>query len=139
MERAFLSYTKKVYEYFQNPVNVGEIKNADAVGTAGSVICGDMMKMYMKVKDNRIENLKFLSFGCAANIAAGSAITELAIGQTVEEAEKITMKDVVKKLGGLPKIKVHCGVLAADALREVIKAYKEKRKNAKGIQGSRKS
>lgn len=131
MERAFITYTEKVLEYFKNPINVGEMKDADAVATAGNVACGDMMRMYIKGDNNRIKDAKFLSYGCAANIAAGSAITELVKGKTIEDAEKITMRDVIKHLGGLPHLKMHCGVLAANALKKVIKEYKKKRAPSK--------
>jgi len=121
-------YSKKVIEHFRNPKNMGEIKNADGVGTVGNPVCGDTMTLYIKVKNNRITDIKFKTFGCAAAIATSSMITELAKGKTLEEAEKITRDDVANELEGLPPIKMHCSNLAADALREAIKDYKKKNK-----------
>ena len=121
-------YSKKVMEYFRNPKNMGEIKKPDAVGTVGNQICGDIMTIYIKVKDNKISDIKFQTFGCAAAIATSSMITELAKGKRLEEALKITRDDVADELGGLPPIKMHCSNLAADALHEAIKNYKKKMK-----------
>lgn len=119
-------YSEKVIEHFRNPHNVGEIKNPDGVGTVGNPVCGDLMTIYIKVKDNRIEDIKFKTFGCAAAIATSSMITDLAKGKTLEEAEKITREDVAKNLDGLPPIKMHCSNLAADALHEAIEDYRKK-------------
>ena len=116
-------YTEKLLELFRNPKNVGEIPDADGVGTVGNPICGDMMTISIKVKDDRIVDLKFKTFGCGAAIATSSMITELAKGKTLEEAMKITRGDVADELGGLPPIKMHCSNLAADALHEAIKDY----------------
>jgi nitrogen fixation NifU-like protein len=113
-------------EHFRNPRNVGEIPDADGVGTVGNPVCGDMMTIYIKVKDNRIADIKFKTFGCGAAVATSSMITELAKGKTLEEAMKITRKDVADSLGGLPPIKMHCSNLAADALHEAIKDYQKK-------------
>jgi len=110
-----------------NPRNVGEIPDADGVGTVGNPVCGDLMTVYIKVKDNRLEDVKFKTFGCGAAIATSSMITELAKGKTIEEALKITRGDVADSLGGLPPIKMHCSNLAADALRAAIKDYLEKK------------
>jgi len=116
-------YSEKLLELFRNPKNVGEIPDADGVGSVGNPVCGDMMTIYIKVKDNRIEDIKFKTFGCGAAIATSSMTTELAKGKTLEEAMKITRGDVADELGGLPPIKMHCSNLAADALHEAIKDY----------------
>lgn len=120
-------YSEKVIEHFRNPRNMGEIKNADGVGTVGNPVCGDLMTIYIKVKDNKIVDIKFKTFGCAAAIATSSMITELAKGKTLEEAEKITRDDVANELEGLPPIKMHCSNLAADALKAAIKDYRKKK------------
>ena len=121
-------YTEKVMEHFRNPRNMGEIQDADGVGTVGNPVCGDMMTIYIKVKDNRIEDIKFKTFGCGAAVATSSMITELAKGKTLEEALKITRKDVADALEGLPPIKMHCSNLAADALKAAIEDYYKKQK-----------
>jgi len=121
-------YSDKVMEHFRNPKNMGEIKDADGVGTVGNPVCGDIMTIYIMVKDNRIKDIKFKTFGCAAAIATSSMITELAKGKTLDEASKITRDNVAKNLDGLPPIKMHCSNLAADALREAIKDYRSKQK-----------
>ena len=121
-------YSKKVMQHFQNPHNVGEIKDADGVGTVGNPVCGDVMKVSIKVKEGRIKDIKFKTMGCAAAIATSSMITELAKGKTLEDAKKLTNKDVSKSLGGLPPIKMHCSNLAADALKEAIRDYEKKKK-----------
>jgi len=120
-------YTEKVMEHFKNPRNMGEIPDADGVGTVGNPVCGDLMTVYIKVKDNRIEDIKFKTFGCGAAIATSSMITELAKGKTIEKAIKITRGDVADSLGGLPPIKMHCSNLAADALHAAIKDYQAKK------------
>jgi len=120
-------YSEKVMEHFRNPQNVGEIPDADGVGTVGNPVCGDMMAIYIKVKDNRIANIKFKTFGCGAAVATSSMITELAKNKTLEDALKITRQDVADSLGGLPPIKMHCSNLAADALHEAIRDYQKKR------------
>jgi nitrogen fixation NifU-like protein len=107
---------------------MGEIKDADGVGTVGNPICGDLMTIYIKVKNDRIKDIKFKTFGCAAAIATSSMITELAKGKTLDEASKITRDNVANELDGLPPIKMHCSNLAADALREAIKDYRKKMK-----------
>jgi nitrogen fixation NifU-like protein len=124
-------YSKKVMEHFKNPRNVGEIKNADGTGKVGNPICGDMMYVYIKVKDNKIVNIKFKTFGCVAAIATTSMLTEMAKGKTIKEAEKLTNKDVAEALQGLPPLKAHCSNLAADALKAAIKDYKKKNKKLK--------
>ena len=113
-------YTDKVMEHFKNPRNMGEISNADGVGTVGNPVCGDLMTMYIKVKDNRIADIKFKTYGCGAAIATSSMTTELAKGKTLEEAMEITRASVAESLGGLPKVKMHCSNLAADALHAAI-------------------
>ena len=120
-------YSEKVMEHFRNPRNVGIIENADGVGTVGNPVCGDMMTIYIKVKDDRIEDIKFQTFGCAAAIATSSMATELAKGKTLEEAIKITKKTVAEALGGLPPQKMHCSNLAAEALKRAIADYLKKR------------
>lgn len=121
-------YSEKVMDHFRNPRNMGEIKDADGVGTYGNPTCGDLMTIYIKVKDNKIVDIKFKTFGCASAIATSSMITEIAKGKTIEEAEKITRDDVAENLDGLPPIKMHCSNLATDALREAIKDYRKKQK-----------
>jgi nitrogen fixation NifU-like protein len=121
-------YSEKVMEHFRNPRNMGEIKDADGVGTVGNPICGDLMTIYIKVKNDKIEDIKFQTFGCAAAIATSSMITELAKGKHIDEAMKITRDNVATKLDGLPPIKMHCSNLAADALQEAIKDYRKKNK-----------
>jgi nitrogen fixation NifU-like protein len=121
-------YTDKVMEHFKNPRNMGEIPNADGVGTVGNPVCGDLMTMYIRVKDDRIEDVKFKTYGCGAAIATSSMTTELAKGKTLDEAMKITRASVADSLGGLPKVKMHCSNLAADALHAAIEDYREKTK-----------
>jgi nitrogen fixation NifU-like protein len=121
-------YTEKVMEHFQNPRNVGEIPDADGVGTVGNPSCGDIMKLFIKVKDGKIVDAKFKTFGCGAAIATSSMVTELVIGKTIEEALKISKATVAEALGGLPPQKMHCSNLAADALKVAIDEYKAKNK-----------
>jgi len=120
-------YSEKVMEHFRNPRNVGEIPDADGVGTVGNPVCGDMMTIFIKVKDGKIEDIKFKTFGCGAAVATSSMVTELAKGKTLEEAMKITRADVADQLGGLPPIKMHCSNLAADALHSAIEDYRKKK------------
>ncbi|GAB6056674.1 Fe-S cluster assembly scaffold protein NifU [Methanobacterium movens] len=121
-------YTEKVMDHFSNPRNVGEIPDADGEGTVGNPTCGDLMTIYIKVKDNVIEDIKFKTFGCGAAIATSSMVTEMAMGKTIEEALKITRDDVADALEGLPPVKMHCSNLAADALEAAIEDYKKKEK-----------
>jgi len=114
-----------------NPRNMGEIPDADGVGTVGNPVCGDLMNVYIKVKDNRLEDVKFKTFGCGAAIATSSMITELAKGKTIEEALEITRKDVADSLDGLPPVKMHCSNLAAEALHAAIKDYRKKKEAEK--------
>ena len=124
-------YSEKVMDHFRNPRNVGEIPDADGVGTVGNPVCGDLMTVYIKVKDNRLEDVKFKTFGCGAAIATSSMVTELAKGKTVKEALGITRGDVADSLGGLPTIKMHCSNLAADALHAAIEDYRKKKEAKK--------
>ncbi len=124
-------YTEKVMEHFRNPRNMGEIPEADGTGTVGNPVCGDLMTIYIKVKDNKIADIKFKTFGCGAAIATSSMITELAKGKTLEEALKITRGNVAESLGGLPPIKMHCSNLAADGLHAAIEDYLKKREAEK--------
>lgn len=119
-------YTEKVMDHFSNPRNVGEIVDADGVGEVGNEVCGDIMKFYIKVKDNVITDVKFKTFGCGAAIATSSIATELVKGKTLEEAQKLTNKAVAEALDGLPPVKMHCSNLAADALKAAIIDYKKK-------------
>jgi len=121
-------YNDIVLEHFKNPRNTGKIEDADGQATEGSSACGDMVSLYLKVDPETkiITDIKFESYGCASNIATGSIITELAKGKTIEEAKKITWKEAADALGGLPKIKVHCSVLAVESLRSAILNYEEK-------------
>lgn len=129
-------YSEKVMDHFSNPRNVGVIDNADAVGEVGNVQCGDIMRIYLKIEDDVIEDIKFKTFGCGSAIASSSITTELVKGKTVEEALKLTNKNVVDELGGLPPAKVHCSVLAEDALKIAIYNYAEKTgKSYKGLEG----
>ena len=119
-------YSDKVMAHFANPHNVGEIPDADGIGKVGNPQCGDVMWLYIKVKDNILTDIKFKTFGCGAAIATSSMITDLAKGKTIEEAKKISRQDVADSLDGLPPTKMHCSNLAADALREAIKDYEAK-------------
>lgn len=123
-----LPYSKKVIELFLNPKNVGEIENPDGVATEGSPACGDMVTVYLKVDKEslKIIDVKFKSFGCASNIATASIVTEMVKDKTLDEAKNITWKEVVEEVGGLPPVKIHCSVLAVDALHAAIINYEEK-------------
>ena len=119
-------YTEQVIDHFTNPRNVGEIENASGVGLVGNAKCGDIMKIFIKVKNNVIVDVKFKTFGCGAAIATSSRATEMVMGNTSEEALAVTNKQVTDSLGGLPEVKLHCSVLAEEALHEAIKNYKER-------------
>lgn len=123
-------YTKKVMNHFSNPRNMGEMKNPDAIGQVGNPICGDVMKIYLKIdkKTEKIKDIKFQTMGCAAAIATSSMVTELAKGKTLKQAKKLTNSDVAKSLGTLPKIKMHCSNLAADALHKAVEDWENKNK-----------
>lgn len=121
-------YSKKTLQHFRSPHNYGEIKNADGVGEAGNIVCGDVMSLYLKMKKTKkkepvIDQVKFKTYGCAAAIATSSAITDLVKGKTIEEALKISKNDIIEFLEGLPPIKIHCSILAIDALDEAIYKY----------------
>ena len=152
MIRRIGPYTKKVIEHFQNPHNYGRMKNPDGIGKAGNIVCGDVMWLYIKVGEDKkkkeiIKDIKFETFGCVAAISTSSIITDLVKGKTLREAIEINKEKVVKSLGGLPPIKLHCSVLAVDALSEAIYDYlskkkkpipKEIRKRHQGIQKEKK-
>jgi nitrogen fixation NifU-like protein len=121
-----MNYSEKVMDHFMNPRNVGEMKDADGVGEVGNPTCGDLMKIYIKVRDNVITDIKFQTFGCGAAIATSSMITEMAMGKTLDEAMKLTRNDVAESLDGLPPVKMHCSNLAADALQAAIEDYRKK-------------
>jgi len=123
-------YTDKVMDHFSNPRNIGEIENADGVGEVGNPVCGDMMSFYINVKDNKITDIKFKTFGCVAAIAVSSMVTEMALGKTLDEAKKITKKSVAESLDGLPKEKMHCSNLGADALNKAIEDFESKQLTA---------
>lgn len=119
-------YNDKVMDHFFNPRNVGEIENPDGTGQVGNPVCGDVMRITLRIKDNRIEDIKFRTFGCGAAIATSSMVTELVKGLTLEEAQEISNKAVAEALGGLPPQKLHCSNLAADAVSAAIQDYYEK-------------
>ncbi|MFH1054367.1 MAG: iron-sulfur cluster assembly scaffold protein [Candidatus Woesearchaeota archaeon] len=120
-------YTKKVKNRFTKPKFAGEIKNADAVGEVGNVKCGDIMRIYLKIKDDRIKDIRFKTYGCVAAIASSDFLCEIVKGKPLDDALAITSKDVVNAMGGeVPPIKIHCSVLAQDALKDAIKKYKKK-------------
>lgn len=125
-------YSDKVMDHFTKPRNIGEVEEPDGVGEVGNPVCGDMMKFTIKVKDNRIEDVKYLTFGCGAAIAVSSMVSEMAKGKTLEEAKKITNKQVAEELGGLPGNKMHCSNLGADALHKAIDDYMAKEKVSAG-------
>ena len=118
-------YTEKVMDHFSNPRNVGEVENANGVGEVGNASCGDIMRISLQVEDDVIKDVKFKTFGCGAAIATSSMVTEMAIGKTIDEALILTNQTVAEALDGLPPAKMHCSNLAADALHEAIKNYKE--------------
>ena len=121
-----MEYTQQVMDHFMNPRNMGEMEDPSGVGTVGNAKCGDIMRIYIKVEDDVITDVKFKTFGCGAAIATSSKATELVKGLTLEEAEKITNKMVMESLGGLPPVKVHCSVLAEEALHAAIQDYRER-------------
>ena len=124
---AQVGYSKKVMDHFMNPRNVGVIENPDGYGKVGNPVCGDLMEIFIKVKNDIITDIKFKTFGCGSAIATSSMVTEIAIGKNVDEAMKITRNDVANELDGLPPQKMHCSNLAADALQAAIRDYKNKK------------
>jgi len=124
-------YSKKVLQNFYKPKNFGEIKNPDAVGKVGNTVCGDVIWVYLKIEKGIIKDIKFKTFGCVAAIATSSMLTQLAKGKTIAEAQKITDKDIVDSLDGLPPIKHHCSLIANKALQDALAAYQEKEPNEK--------
>lgn len=119
-------YSEEVMEHFRNPRHVGEMEDADGVGTAGNPVCGDVMRLFIKVEDNHITDAKFMTLGCGAAIAVSSMVTDMIIGKSLDEAEEVSNKAVVDALGGLPKVKMHCSVLGEEALGLAIDDYKRK-------------
>ncbi|MBS1412094.1 MAG: Fe-S cluster assembly scaffold protein NifU [Christensenellaceae bacterium] len=124
-------YSEKVMEHFSNPRNVGEIENADGVGTVGNAKCGDIMKMFLEVEDGVIKDVKFKTFGCGAAIATSSMATEMIKGKTLKEALKLTNKAVAEALDGLPEVKMHCSLLAEEAVKAAIDDYLKKHPEVK--------
>lgn len=122
-------YNEKVMDHFSNPRNVGELADADGIGKVGNPTCGDIMQITIKVEDDKIKDIKFKTFGCGAAIATSSMVTEMVKGKTLDEALKITNKEVANALGGLPPVKMHCSNLAADALHAAIEDYKKSKVN----------
>ncbi len=125
-------YSEKVMDHFANPRNVGEIENPDGIGEVGNPVCGDMMTFYIKVKDDHLEDVKFKTFGCGAAIAVSSMVSEMAIGKTLDEVMKISPRKVAEELEGLPKQKLHCSNLGAQALHKAIENYRSKKENTEG-------
>lgn len=121
-----MTYSDKVRDHFANPRNVGKLEDANAVGEVGNAVCGDIMKMYMKIEDGVIEDVKFNTFGCGAAIATSSMATEMIKGKTIEEAEKLTNQAVVEALDGLPPVKIHCSVLAEEAVKAALDDYRKR-------------
>ena len=119
-------YTKKVTERFLNPKNMGELEDADGIGEVGNTKCGDVMKVYIKISDDKISDIKFQTLGCVAAIASTDIVCSLAKGRTLEDAGKITKKEILDELGGLPAVKVHCSMLGEEAIKNAIENYKKK-------------
>ncbi|MBU1061403.1 MAG: Fe-S cluster assembly scaffold protein NifU [Candidatus Omnitrophica bacterium] len=128
MESFNTQYSEKVMEHFKNPRNVGDIPDADGIGNVGNPVCGDIMRLYIKVENDIIKDAKFKTFGCGAAIATSSMVTEIVKGKSIDEALKISNRAVAEALGGLPPIKMHCSVLAEEALKSAIDDYLEKKK-----------
>ena len=133
MEGFNTQYSEKVMEHFRDPHNVGEIPDADGIGDVGNPVCGDIMRLYIKVKDGLITDAKFKTFGCGAAIATSSMVTDIVKGKSVEDALKISNRAVAEALGGLPAIKMHCSVLAEQALKSAIDDYMKKHDKTKKV------
>ncbi|EHM10708.1 FeS cluster assembly scaffold protein NifU [Thermanaerovibrio velox DSM 12556] len=129
-----MAYSEKVIQYFMNPVNVGEMENPDGVGEVGNPKCGDVMKIYLRIRDDKIEDVKFQTFGCAAAIATSSMVTEMVKGKTIEEALQVTNKDVADALGGLPPEKVHCSLLAEQGIKAAIEDHLRRKRGEAAAQ-----
>lgn len=121
-------YTQKVMDHFKDPHNQGNMSDADSVGQEGNPVCGDVMKMYIKVNDNKIADIKFETLGCAAAIAVSSMVTDLAMGKSLEEILALSKDDIINELGGLPETKIHCSMLGIDALHKAVKNYQKNNK-----------
>ncbi len=130
MTKGNTMYNEKVMEIFKNPKNVGEVENYNAIGTVGNATCGDIMQITLRIEDNVIKDAKFKTFGCAAAITSSSVATSMIIGKTIDEALKITNKDVITELNGLPPQKIHCSVLAEEAIKSAIDNYRERQGEA---------
>ena len=128
-----LNYSKKTLKHFRQPKNIGEIKNPDAVAEVGNMVCGDQLFFSLKVKDEKIKDIKFLSFGCASNIATASVMTEKVKGKTLKEAKNFDWNKIVSELNGMPKQKIHCSVLAVEGLKKVISEYEKKSEKSNKI------
>ncbi|MHB9029203.1 MAG: Fe-S cluster assembly scaffold protein NifU [Candidatus Latescibacterota bacterium] len=126
-------YSKKVMDHFENPRNVGVIENPDGIGKQGNPVCGDVMELSIKVNEDIIEDVKFRTFGCCAAIATSSMVTELVKGKSIDEAERISKQTVAEALDGLPPVKMHCSNLAADALQDAIRDYRERKKAKESV------
>jgi len=124
-----MTYSEKVRDHFANPRNVGKLDDANGIGEVGNAVCGDIMKMYLKIENGVIEDVKFNTFGCGAAIATSSMATEMIKGKTIEEAEQLTNKAVVEALDGLPPVKVHCSVLAEEAVKAALEDYRRRQEN----------
>jgi nitrogen fixation NifU-like protein len=124
-------YSEKLMKLFRKPHNFGKIKNPDGVGKVGNPVCGDVIYLYLKIKDSRIKDVKFETFGCAAAIGTSSIITDMIKGKTIEDALKVSKDDIAKEIGGLPPIKMHCSVLATEALKKAVEDYRIKQRRKK--------
>lgn len=127
-------YSEKVMEHFANPHNMGELKDANAIGEVGNAKCGDIMRMYLKIEDDVIKDASFKTFGCCAAIASSSVSTDMLKGKTIDEALKIKNSDVVRELDGLPPVKIHCSVLAEEAIQKAIENYRSEHQDKQGSQ-----
>ncbi|NLZ74532.1 iron-sulfur cluster assembly scaffold protein [Candidatus Falkowbacteria bacterium] len=126
-----LNYSKKTINHFLNPKNIGEMKNPDGYSQIGNMLCGDQLNFFLKVRNGKIKDVKFLSFGCASNIATASLLTEKVKGMTIAEAKKYKWETVVAELGGLPSQKIHCSVMAVEGFRKAIADYEKKQKHSR--------